>query len=201
MIDQITLAAQFRLRQTLRSILPPRARVQIQALDRGLARIGLIKGSPRADEVQGEMPGGFLARAGRLQARAWKKGVARSQRNIDHRRRIARFYEDRLPELGFRTVDRRPDADVVFSRYPVRVSNKTELIQLAGGKGVEIGNWMDRPLHEALGPLERWNYRSGSCPEGERAARETINLPTHRFIKEKEAVTVLEFLRRFGRPA
>jgi dTDP-4-amino-4,6-dideoxygalactose transaminase len=201
MIDQITLAAQFRLRQTLRSILPQWARVQIQGLDRTLARIGLIKGSPRAEEVQGETPGDFLVRAGALQTRAWKRGLARCQRDIEHRRRIARFYEDRLPEMGFRTVDRRPNEDVVFSRYPVRVSNKTEFIQLAGHKGVEIGNWMDRPLHEAVGPLERWNYRSGSCPEGEQAARETINLPTHQFIKEKEAVTILEFLRRFGRPS
>lgn len=201
MVDQITLAAQFRLRQTLRRVLPQGARVQIQALDRALARIGLIKGSPRAGEVQGRMPGDFLVRAGGIQARAWKKGLARWPRDIAHRSRIARFYEDRLPEVGFRTVDRRPNEDVVFSRYPVRVSNKTELIQKAGLEGVEIGNWMERPLHEAVGPLERWDYRAGSCPEGEQAAREVINLPTHRGISEGAAARILQFLRRFGHPA
>jgi hypothetical protein len=38
------------------------------------------------------------------------------------------------------------------------------------------------------------------CLEGEKAARETINLPTHPRIDETEAHRVLEFLRRFARP-
>jgi dTDP-4-amino-4,6-dideoxygalactose transaminase len=200
-VDQITLAAQFRVRQSLRRLLPQRVRVHYQALDRIAARLGLIKGSPRADEVQGGMPDGFLVRAGALQARAWRKGLVRWQRDIEQRLRIARLYEHRLPNLGYRTVELRPNEDVVFSRYPVRVSNKRELIRLSRRRGVEIGNWMDRPLHEAVGSLERWDYRTGRCPEGEKAAREVINLPTHRGISEAAAERVLQFLRQFGHPA
>jgi dTDP-4-amino-4,6-dideoxygalactose transaminase len=103
--------------------------------------------------------------------------------------------------MGFQAVDAASGSDIVFSRYPVRVKNKQRLLEAAERNTVEIGDWMTAPLHQAAAAPETWDYRPGMCPEGEKAAREVINLPTHRRVDESEALRVLEFLQYHAIPA
>ena len=67
--------------------------------------------------------------------------------------------------------------------------------------GVEIGSWFECPLHPMETDMERFGYRSGMCPQAERASREVINLPTHRRVGEGDLRRTLEFVRKVCRPA
>ena len=49
--------------------------------------------------------------------------------------------------------------------------------------------------------MDRFGYRSGMCPQAERASREVINLPTHRRVGEGDLRRTLEFVRKVCRPA
>ena len=54
--------------------------------------------------------------------------------------------------------------------------------------------WFESPLHPLeLSELHRLGYQVGQCPNAERAARETVNLPLHVQVTEREAERVLEF--------
>ena len=87
-------------------------------------------------------------------------------------------------------------------RYPVRVADKLELLDKAKQARVELGSWFESPLHPLpLSEHLRLGYRVGQCPNAERAARETVNLPLHQQITPGEAERVLEFLFRHGRRA
>jgi perosamine synthetase len=80
-------------------------------------------------------------------------------------------------------------------RYPVRVADKVELLEKAKLARVELGSWFESPLHPLpLSEHHRLGYRVGQCPNAERAARETVNLPLHGQVSEKEAERVLRFL-------
>ena len=93
----------------------------------------------------------------------------------------------------------RPEGSMLL-RYPVRVSNKLELLDKAKQARVELGSWFESPLHPLpLSELHRLGYRVGQCPNAERAARETVNLPLHQQITPKEAERVLEFFLRNSR--
>ena len=195
---QVSLIVQAALRKRL---LTSRRKARLQSFYRELARRRVIGPASAPREVNGHMPANFFARAGVLQSWAWRRGLRHWDRDIIHRCRIVMIYEESLPAMGFETVDLSPYEEVVYSRYPVRVSNKQEVLRAAEREAVEIGDWMDQPLHEAEAPLETWDYRMGMCPVGEKAARETINLPTHHGVSDKEARRVLRFLEHIARPA
>jgi dTDP-4-amino-4,6-dideoxygalactose transaminase len=42
--------------------------------------------------------------------------------------------------------------------------------------------------------LRLMGYEKGSCPRAEKAAQETLNLPTHINIRKKDAEEIVKFL-------
>ena len=94
-----------------------------------------------------------------------------------------------------------PQWDAPLVRFPLRVANKAEALARSARFGVEIGSWFECPLHPMETDMERFGYRSGMCPQAERASREVINLPTHRRVGEGDLRRTLEFVRKVCRPA
>jgi dTDP-4-amino-4,6-dideoxygalactose transaminase len=178
-----------------RSLMTSRMKARLQRLHRTRRR---AKGLPAAPDALAPYT---VSRGGGLQHLLWRRALASWDSEATHRRRIVEIYEDRLPRIGYEPVGSMPDAEIVYCRYPVRVSNKTEVLEAAEAADIEIGDWMDSPLHQATIDLTQWDYRSGMAPEGERAAAETINLPVHRRVSPDEADRIMCFLRQTGRPA
>jgi dTDP-4-amino-4,6-dideoxygalactose transaminase len=81
------------------------------------------------------------------------------------------------------------------------VANKEEALALAAKRGVEIGSWFECPLHPAGTDHAAFGYAWGECPEAEKAAREVINLPTHRRVRERDVEKTLRFVKDICRPA
>lgn len=183
-----------------RYVLTSRTKMFAKAIHRRLARHGLIGGSPHGKnpppECLGIQDDAFLGKCGRSMEAMWKWQLRRYDRDIAHSRELADFYADILPELGLEPAATPSRDDIVFSRYPVRVGNKKHLLRLGESEFVAIGDWMTEPLHQAVAPRERWDYVAGSCPVGERAGREVINLPTDIGASLAEANRVVDFLRR-----
>ncbi|MCG8606598.1 DegT/DnrJ/EryC1/StrS family aminotransferase, partial [bacterium] len=119
---------------------------------------------------------------------------------LRHRRKIADFYQKKLKELGFFTVELKSWEDPIFLRYPVRVQNKSEVLQKAAKLGIELGSWFDSPLHPVESPMPVFGYQSGTCPVAKQICSEVINLPTHRRISHRQAIRTIEFLKRYALP-
>lgn len=146
------------------------------------------------------MPPHYLTTMAPCQMHQARREMDRIEENIQHRVRLTAFYHAELPRIGFSPLSP-PAADgSPLLRYPVRVSNKEEVLAKASGAGVEIGSWFEVPLHPAGTRMEDFGYRAGMCLEAEAASREVINLPTHRRVSMAAAERTIEFLRKEARP-
>ena len=167
---------------------------------RAMNSLRLVKGSSSPDELRGVMPADYFTAMAPCQMRRGLQELARIDENISHRIKLTAFYHAELSKLGFAPLAIRGVPEMPLLRYPVRVANKSEVLQHAVTSGVEIGSWFECPLHPQGTRQEDFGYQEGMCPEAERAASEAINLPTHLKIDMRTAEHVLLFLQRCASP-
>ncbi len=189
------LAAQ---RMVHRAIVYPRTVAMIQSVFRWMTAKGLVVGSSSTGECKLEAGADFFKRMGDAQGRVGAKEIGRVEANIVHRRRMAAHYDGLLDELGWARPETSRSIDPVLVRYPVRVADKDKAVADAPKAHVELGTWFESPLHQSLVSLDVYNYTMGQCPESEKAAREVVNLPTHRRANERVARRSVEFIRKIG---
>lgn len=164
-----------------------------------LSRIGIAVGSSSESDLNGALPRDLHWRMSAFQAKQGLRQLSVIQQNIRHRQSLARFYRGRLEEAGWPTSARLDGGtELTLLRYPLRVSNKWELLARAEEQSIELGSWFESPLHPNRPPFDVFGYSAGSCPNGERASQEVVNLPLHSKITPSEAERILEFLFRYG---
>lgn len=108
------------------------------------------------------------------------------------------LYDELLSEKGWPA--RSYDAsiiDPVMVRYPVRITEKDNALTDAAKAGIELGSWFNSPLHQIETDLEAYGYEPGMCPQGEKAAREVVNLPLHPRANEKTVRRTVKFITQF----
>lgn len=197
MIHRLRIWLQMQLYEWL---VTPRTTQAITTIYRTLSKMGLVVGSSTKSEYSGVPPKNYFMGMTPAQAKKGAREMEKIEENISHRKQIAAFYQEELPKIGFQPVELNGRYDPVYVRYPVRVANKKEVLEAAYRERVEIGSWFESPLHPEGTDLQRFHYTHGCCPESERAAREVVNLPTHRKISMKEAERVVKFLYQTGKP-
>ncbi|MFQ5413452.1 MAG: DegT/DnrJ/EryC1/StrS family aminotransferase [Phycisphaerae bacterium] len=181
-----------------RTLIYPVTTALATAMFRRLTRLGLVVGSSRADEFSTDMAADFFKGMGDVQARSGLRQLHGIQRNLAHRRRMARLYDDLLAELGWPARHVPDNVDPVLVRYPVRVANKQRAVSAAAGRLVELGDWFQCPLHPKDTPLEAYGYQNGMCPVAERACAEVVNLPLHPRAGERTARRTVALLASVG---
>lgn len=104
-----------------------------------------------------------------------------------HRQEMVRLYNQglgkNLPEIPYLV-------------YPLLHSRPDELRAKAKKQGIYLGDWYSQPIAPAGVDYQKINYTPGSCPVAEKLAGQTVNLPTHINVKEKDAQRIIEFLRK-----
>ncbi|MGI6455385.1 MAG: DegT/DnrJ/EryC1/StrS family aminotransferase [bacterium] len=170
-------------------------------LYRKLSIMGLVVGSSTRSEYQGEVPENYFMGMTESQARKGVYEIERIVENISHRRMLAKFYKEELPKIGFRPVELREHEDPVFVRYPIRVRNKKEVLEVAYRERVEIGSWFESPLHPEGTDLQRFHYTSRLLSGGgeSRSAGDQSAHPSQDLIAGGPE-RVLAFLQKFGEP-
>ena len=176
----------------------PRLFWLLQGTYRTLGRLGLAIGSSTGAELDCRMPPDYRKRMGPLQEGALDRLLAGADRAIAARRTAAAAIERELRRHGLPLAHVPDGADPVWLRYPLRVGNKADLLAAARAARVELGDWFLSPVHPNLTGWEAAAYRAGSCPEAERASRETVNLPTHAGLDEAEIARIVAFVAERG---
>lgn len=91
-------------------------------------------------------------------------------------------------------------ADAVYSRFPLFVSNKQEVLEVAAKRNLEVAAWFATPVHPLDGAeLELVHYRPGLCPQAERAAGRILSLPVHPRVTPSFQGEVVELINCHGR--
>lgn len=78
------------------------------------------------------------------------------------------------------------------TRYPVRISNRDQILKQAAYHSIYLGNWYNRPIGGVSFDLETIGYVKGSCPNAELISKEIINLPT--LIDRKNVKKITQFV-------
>ena len=118
----------------------------------------------------------------------------------NHRKKIADFYLARLQEFKDFIVSPAPEFQKkknVFLRFAVKHQKAHEIIKKAWQKNILIGDWYDSPIAPKDTKLDKLGYQNGTCPNAEKLATETFNLPTHINFSQKEAQKVIDFLKQW----
>ncbi len=135
-----------------------------------------------------------------VQCRLGRCEVNRVDLGIAHRQKIDERYRRELPQHGYPIALYPDDWEVIVHRYPIRVSNKEQVVHEAKRRGLDIGNWFLSPVHPITANLGAYGYKIGSCPVAEIAAKEVVNLPTHRGIGDSELDKILAFVKEVCQP-
>ena len=192
------LASQLLVYET---IVYPTTTAMLTRMFRWMTQKGWVVGSSNKAEFDVVTPPNYALSAIPVQCRWGRRQLIRIQANIAHRFKTAERYFEELPKLGY-TVPRLPaGADMPILRFPLRVANKDEALAKAADYGVEIGSWFECPLHPKETDQAAFGYRDGDCPVAEKAAREVVNLPTHRRVSARDIERTLDFVRAICRPA
>jgi len=184
-----------------RTFIYPRTTAMAQNLFRFLTKKGLVVGSSTTSELNLEVADDFFKSMSSVQARSGVKQMAKIQKNISHRRKITKLYDQLLTEKGWPALKYDSSImDPVIVKYPVRITEKNKALEQAASAGIELGDWFECPLHAAEAPLEAYDYTVGQCPVGEKACDEVVNLPTHMRVTEKTARKTVDYITKFTKP-
>jgi dTDP-4-amino-4,6-dideoxygalactose transaminase len=178
----------------------PRLFWVIQGLYRQLGSHGLAIGSSTATELSCKEPPNFMKSMGRFQRPLLEKLLANIEKHVVRRNEQKSMLDALLPQNGLPPLDLDPGFDPVVLRYPVRVKNKEEVLQLARRQRVQLGDWFLSPVHPNLDHWKTAGYEPGSCPIAETISATTINIPLGPRVSTKEIIRTVAFLREVGIP-
>ena len=123
----------------------------------------------------------------------------------NHRRKISEIYYNELKGTKFQVFEELspPHLDSLGSkhsylRFTVKHTDAHKIIREAWDKeNILIGDWYTSPIAPFDTQLDKVKYESGSCPIAEKLSEETLNLPTHINISEKDVQRIIKFLEKW----
>jgi hypothetical protein len=149
-------------------------------------------------EKEGEIPKYFPRKLPTALAILALNQFKKLERFNEHRREIAKIYEENLKEkfelpLAKETVNTKP----TFMRYPILVNQDTdEILREARKRKLYLDDgWRKTPIVPPDTKIDKMKYSFGSCPKAEEIAKKILNLPTHINISLKDAQKIVEFLK------
>jgi len=115
-----------------------------------------------------------------------------------HRKKIACFYQENLKkESAFTLPPPNEKAQSVYLRYTILSPQAPRIIREASQKGLELGNWYNAPIAPSGVNYAKVGYAAGSCPRAESLSRQSVNLPTHIQITEKDEQRIVDFIKKY----
>ena len=113
-----------------------------------------------------------------------------------HREETASFYFSSLKDTPFLLPPVFNDRRNIFLRFTVKSPEAHKIIEKAWQKNLLIGDWYTTPIAPHDTKLDKMQYAIGSCPQAEKLVKETLNLPTHINVSEKEAQKIVDFIKK-----
>jgi perosamine synthetase len=160
-------------------------------------KLGLLSKAIAPQEREGKPPIFLDWRYSPALARLLEQQWAKLDSFVRRRRTAAVRYSTALP-VSIETKKILNTAG--WLRFPWRVTDKKKFLRAARKQKMLLGDWYDTPVAPlALDQQAITHYVPGSCPQAERAAQETINLPTYPTLTTQQVEQVIRFVRSYGK--
>lgn len=146
-------------------------------------------------ERMGERPDMFPARMPEELAAIALHQFEKLQKYNTHRKKIADLYFRECLGLPSPILSPVKIPGAIYMRFNILYPNAKDMIKKAKKKHILLGDWYKNIIDPVGTDFEKMGYMPGSCPNAEKAAKESINLPTHINISEDDAMKIVEFLK------
>jgi perosamine synthetase len=147
---------------------------------------GIISKAVEPKELTGGRPKFTLHQFSPALAFLLDNQLKKLDRYTKHRKMTAKKYMQRLS-----STFKSPQIDIPYLRYPVFVENRKEIFEKAKQHKIELGNWYDTVIAPKNVVYDKVGYKQGMCPNAERLAEKTINLPTHITISSENVEYII----------
>lgn len=121
------------------------------------------------------------------------------EKNNLHRQEIASFYEKEIDNkkiiLPWRNKINQQNS--IFLRYPLLMNDPKKLHALAKKNNIILGCWYDRVIAPTDIDFEKTGYMIGGCPNAEKLAARSINLPTDKNISLDDAKRIVKIVNEY----
>jgi dTDP-4-amino-4,6-dideoxygalactose transaminase len=148
-------------------------------------------------EKKGKKPGRAPQRMSNALARLVHHQLKKLHRFQQHRRSLVDYYSNALRGVsGIQLPHPGLQADPAWLRYTIRTPRAQQILKAAQKRDIYLGDWYTTVLAPSDCPPQHFQYSKSSCPRAERAARETLNLPTHIQMTKKQTEEVVDILKK-----
>jgi len=145
----------------------------------------------------GEVADDFNLRMSPLVKKRFLQKIKNIQKQTQHSRWVSEQYRMRIYSAAISHPVLNTDDKITFSRYPLLVRNKRELLSKARQACVEVADWYATPVHPLTGKLmDKVQYKWGSCPNAEACCNQVVSLPVHIGVKQFDIDRAVDFLIR-----
>lgn len=163
--------------------------------------VGILSKAVNWKEKKGKKPSYFPKRMPNALAILALNQFDKLNKFYNHRKNISQYYYNNLKNTKFEVSDylSADDSNIKHAllRFTVRHPNARDIIYQSWHKeNIIIGDWYISPVIPYDTDLESVGYKMGSCPNAEALSKQVFNLPTHINISDKDAQTVVNFLKR-----
>ena len=146
-------------------------------------------------EKRGLKPGYFPKRFPNALAILALNQFKKLKRFNEHRQKIADYYFKTLKNSRFELPPKFETKKQVWLRFTIKYPRARQIIKKAWQKNLLLGDWYTSPIAPKDTKLEKMGYKIGDCPNAEKLAEQTLNLPTHINISLNDAQKIIDFLK------
>lgn len=155
-------------------------------LYRFLSKYNLVLGSSSGEEIKSVVqPKDYFKSISSVQIKEGLRNINKLPLMLDLRKKNARIYTEYLINHGKNHVPYNQFENHSFLKYPLLVKDRDYVIQLAEKKKIELGEWLNSPIHPIQKQFELWKLNPELYPKATFAGKHMINIPTDTHEIEK----------------
>lgn len=148
-------------------------------LYRFLSKHNLVVGSSSGEEITSiTQPENYYQSLSPVQMKEGLKNIQTLPKMLNIRRDNAEKYTKYLSAKGKNHVPLSLFENHSFLKYPLLVKNRDQIIHLAEKHKIELGEWLNSPIHPIQEKFELWKLNTELFPNAVFAGKHIINLPT-----------------------
>lgn len=114
----------------------------------------------------------------------------------EHRIALAENYKKNIQNSQIETPEK--IQNIPFLRFPILVKNPAKLHKIAQKEGILLGDWYTTVIAPSDVDESKMGYTKGSCPNAEKLAQRSINLPTHIHISQKNQEKIIKIVNSYA---
>lgn len=111
------------------------------------------------------------------------------------RREISKIYQEKIQNSCIQLP--LEIKNIPFLRFPIRVKNPAKIHSLSQKEGILLGDWYNTVIAPKDADEQKMCYVRASCPNAEKLAAESVNLPTHIHISSRDQEKILKILNNY----